>query len=144
MNIELKKITTWLSANKLTINVAKSHSMVFHRSRIKINSKQILLGDSQLDQINFTKFLGVVIDDKLSFTNHIAYIRNKISKGLGIIIKARKYLNRKILVNLYNTFVVPYLIYCVEIWGNACDSYLDPIIKLQKKNYSFHYILNIH
>jgi len=133
MNIELKKITTWLSANKLTINVAKSHFMVFHRSRIKINSKQILLGDSQLDQINFTKFLGVVIDDKLSFTNHIAYIRNKISKGLGIIIKARKYLNRKILVNLYNTFVVPYLIYCVEIWGNACDSYLDPIIKLQKK-----------
>ena len=40
-----------------------------------------------------TKFLGVIIDDKLSFSRHISYIKNKISKGMGIIIKARKYLN---------------------------------------------------
>ena len=133
MNSEFKKISTWLSANKLTMNVAKCHFMVFHRSRIKINNQNILLDDSQLEQINFTKFLGVIIDDKLNFINHIAYIKNKISKGLGIIIKARKYLSKKILINLYNTFVLPYLIYCVEIWGNACDTHLDPIIKLQKK-----------
>ena len=42
-------------------------------------------------------------------------------------------MNRKGVVNLYNTCVLPYLIYCVEIWGNTCDSLLDPLIKLQKK-----------
>ena len=52
---------------------------------------------------------------------------------MGIILKARKFLNRKVLLQLYNSFVYPYLIYCVEIWGNAADIHLDPIIKMQKK-----------
>ena len=57
-----------------------------------------------------------------------------MTKGLGIPIKARKYLNRRILVTIYYTFVYPYLIYCVEIWGHACNIYLDIyLVKLQRK-----------
>ena len=87
-----------------------------HRARIKTDSIKIALGKSRIKQVPFTKFLGVIIDDKLNFDNHISYIKNKISKVLGILIKAKKNLNRRILVNLYYTFVYPYLIYCVEIW----------------------------
>ena len=91
LNEELNKITTWLSANKLTVNVVKSHYMIFHRSRIKYTTiTNILLGPIALKQVNYTKFLGVIIDDKLNFTNHIAYIKNKVSKGMGIILKASK------------------------------------------------------
>ena len=133
LNNELLKVTSWLVANQLTINVAKSHFMVFHRARIKLDDVSVELCGSTLEQLNYTKFLGMIIDNKLNFINHICYIKSKISKGLGIIIKARKNLNRKVLVNLYNTFVFPYLIYCIEIWGNACDTHLDPLIKLQKK-----------
>ena len=64
---------------------------------------------------------------------HISYIKNKISKAMGIIIKARKYLNKKPLVNLYHSFVFPYLTYCIEIWDNASDIHLDALIKIQKK-----------
>ena len=136
LNSELEKISTWLTENKLTLNVSKSHFMIFHRARIKTDSIKIALGKSRIKQVPFTKFLGVIIDDKLNFDNHISYIKNKISKGLGILIKAKKNLNIIILVNLYYTFVYPYLIYCVEIWGHACNIYLDPIVKLQKKNYT--------
>ena len=47
----------------------------------------------------------------------------------------QKYLDQQILHNLYYrpTFVYPYLIYGVEMWGNACSVYLDPLVKLQKK-----------
>ena len=45
----------------------------------------------------------------------------------------RQYLDCTILKNLYYTFVFPYLIYCCEIWGNTVCSYLDHLIKLQKK-----------
>ena len=79
------------------------------------------------------KLLGVIIDEKLSFTRHISYIKNKISKAMGIIIKARKYLSKKSVVNLYHSFVFPYLTYCIEIWGNASDIHLDALIKIQKK-----------
>ena len=47
--------------------------------------------------------------------------------------KVQKYLDQQTLHNLYYTFVYPYLIYGVEIWGNACNVYLDPLVKLQKK-----------
>ena len=50
---------------------------------------------------------------------------------MGILIKARKYMNKHTLINLYNSFIFPYLIYCVEIWGNACDTHLDPLVKMQ-------------
>ena len=130
---ELDKITTWLSANKLTINLVKSHYMIFHRSRIKNINCDIRLGAMTLKQVNFTKFLGIIIDDKLTFTNHIAYIKNKISKGMGIILRARKFLNKSVLVNLYNTFVFPYLTCCIEVWGTSCASRLYPLCKLQNK-----------
>ena len=96
----------------------------------KTDSIKIALGKYKIKPVPFTKFIGVIIDDKLYFDNRISYIKNKISKGLGILIKARKYFNRRNLVNLYYTFVYPYLIYCVEIWGHVCNIYLDTLVKL--------------
>ena len=57
LNCELAKLTEWLNANKLSINVFKSHYMVFHRSRRKINQGNILLDTTILSQVTFTKFL---------------------------------------------------------------------------------------
>ena len=109
--------------------------MIFHRARIKWSTitTPLLLNGITLERLTFTKFLGVIIDDKLSFIRHITYIKSKISKGLGILLKARKYLNRKCLLNLYYSFIYPYLTYCVEVWGNTPDTHIDPLIRLQKK-----------
>ena len=86
-----------------------------------------------LKRVNYFKFLSVIIDDGLKWTNHTSYIKNKIAKGFGIILRARRFFNRKTLLNLYHSFIFPYLIKCVEIWGNAADIYLLPLIKLRKK-----------
>ena len=53
---------------------------------------------------------------------------------MGIILKARKVLKRKVLLQLYHSVVIPYLINCVEIWGNASDINLHQLITTQKKN----------
>ena len=75
----------------------------------------------------------IIIDDQLKWLEHIQYIKNKVSKSVGFLCKVQKYLDLQTLHNLYYTFVYPYLIYGVEIWGNACSVYLDPLVKLQKK-----------
>ena len=93
----------------------------------------LTLNNKFIGYVKFTKFLGVIIDEQLNWLNHISYVKNKISKGFGIILRARKYFTKKTLSNLYNAFILPYLIYCVEIWGNAADSHILPIIILQKK-----------
>ena len=104
--------------------------MVFHRSRRKINNGNILLDTTILSQVTFTKFLGVILDDKLKWTHHISYIKNKISKGMGIILKARKVLKKKVLLQLYHSFVTPYLVYCL---GNASAIHLQPLITTTTK-----------
>ena len=60
-------------------------------------------------------------------------MKNKIAKSNGILYKIRNFLDRKTLTCLYNSFVFPYLIYGVEVWGNTNAVHLDPIIKIQKK-----------
>ena len=120
-------------SNKLTLNLDKSHCMVFHRGQRKIDLDSPSLNHISLKKVKFTKFLGVIIDDQLKWTNHILYIKNKIAKGFGIILRGRKFFNRKTLQNLYHSFIFPYLIYCVEIWGSASDAHLLPLILLQKK-----------
>ena len=51
--------------------------------------------------------------------------KKKIAKGFGIILRAQKFFNKKTLFNLYHAFIFPYLIYCVEIWGNAANRPLN-------------------
>ena len=110
LNIELDKLSIWLASTKLTLKIDKSHFVIFHRARLKQNNVSISLCDISLNRHDskihtFTKFLGVIIDDKLSFSRHVSYIKNKILNGMGIIIKARKYLNKKSLLDLYHAFV---------------------------------------
>ena len=143
LNIELDKLSIWLASNNLTLNIDKSHFVIFHRARLKQNTVNISLCDISLNRVNFTKFLGVIIDDKLSFSRHISYIKNKISKGMGIIIKAQKYLNRKSFLDLYHAFVYPYLTYCIEVWGNMSNVHLDALVKIQKKNCSYNNLFSI-
>ena len=77
MNIELKSVSTWLNANKLTINSKKTHFMVFHRARIKLNCSDVIIQNETLQKTRIIKYLGVIIDDKLKWTDHITYIKKQ-------------------------------------------------------------------
>ena len=92
-----------------------------------------MINGFQINQVDKAKFLGVIIDNKLNWSYHTKYISQKISKGIGIIIKARKYFNQETLLNLYNTMVLPFISYCIHVWGKAASTYLEKIHRLQKK-----------
>ena len=79
LNEELAKLNIWLNANKLTINIAKCHYMVFHRGRKKSNICSSILNSVSLERVQCTKFLGIIIDDGLKWTNQISYIENIIA-----------------------------------------------------------------
>ena len=68
LNIELHKITVWLESNKLTLNVVKSHFMIFHRAKLKLTKPDVKLCSTTLEQVKYTKFLGIIIDEKLNLS----------------------------------------------------------------------------
>ena len=133
MQFELSKLYNWLLANKLTPNISKTHFMVFHRAKHKKYKLNIEINKVVIQQVKHTKCLGIIFDDNLDWSNHISYINSKIAKGVGIICRAKKYFTTTALINIYNVFIFPYLIYCFEVWGNALSIHLTPLLKSQNK-----------
>ena len=132
MNRELVKVSRWLRLNKLSLNIDKTHFMTFKRRRRRVESVPEICIDSN-SIVATTKFLGVYIDENLSWYAHINYISGKISRVIGVLKKAKRYLNNNTLHLLYYTFIYPYLGYCNIIWGNTYSTYLSKLQILQKK-----------
>ena len=101
----------------------------------------IKLNDVIIEKLDSTKFLGILLDKHLTFKPHIAFISSKIAKNLGILFKIKHYLPRDIRLNLYYSFIYPYLIYGINIWGGNYPTRLQPLIILQKR--SLRFILNL-
>ena len=116
--------------------------MVFHRAKFQSINNDKYIRNIKIERVTSVKLLGLIIDDQLNSLEYIQYAKNKVSKSIGILYKVRNYLDKTTLHNLY--FIYPYLIYGIEIWGNASKSYLEPLIKLQIKCIGtitfFHYL----
>ena len=68
-----------------------------------------------LQRVKCVKYLGLMVDQKLKWIDHIAHAKHKVAHGLGITNKAKPFLTRKSLRNLYYSFIYPYFTYCVEV-----------------------------
>ena len=133
INYELEQISLWLKVNKLSLNVKKTHYMVFTNKKSRTANLKISIDNQIIDEVCQTKFLGVMIDNKLTWKNHISYICGKISREIGMLIKARNYLNQTGLLSLYYSFTYPYLTYCSQIWGSTYKTNLRRLTILQNK-----------
>ena len=92
----------------------------------------IILDDTNLERVDKTKFLGVIIDENLTWKYHIDGITKTISRNIGMMNKLKFFVPERILRTLYCSLVLPYINYGILIWGKACDIYLSKIHKLQK------------
>ena len=101
MNCELSKISEWLKVNKLSLNVAKTNYILFRPRQKPITvSDTITLDNIAVQQVEVTKFLGVLLDQHLSWKYHINHDAKKVSKTIGIISKAPFFLSSKSLLSL--------------------------------------------
>ena len=80
INKELDMLFTWLQANKLSLNGQKTYYMIFHRVRIKLinHSSNVVIGGSILNETDEIKYLGVIIDHKITWIPHITYVKNTV------------------------------------------------------------------
>ena len=133
VNDDLVIISSWLNANKLSLNLSKSQFMLFTRKHFTLTDINITVNNVCIDRVNKVKFLGTIMDDKLNWQEHITYICKKVSKCIGILYKLRQYVDINTAKLLYYTLVYPYLTYCNIVWGNTFKQYLRPLMVIQKK-----------
>ena len=127
-NMELDSLKNWINANKLTVNTDKTE-LLFVSNRLAPNQNNISIEfqGASITPVNDCRYLGVQIDDKLSFRNHIQCILGKISKYTGILYKIRSNLPISTRINYYYAFIHPYLSYNILVWGNTFQTILEPI-----------------
>ena len=133
INSELLEISTWLKINKLSLNVSKTHHMIFTTKRKDKPSVALSIEGHSIDEVDNTKFLGIYLDNKMNWKKHITYISGKVARGIGLIIKARKMLTSDALLTLYYSFIFPYLSYCNHIWGCTYQTNLKQLVVQQKR-----------
>ena len=120
VNSELDKLSDWFAHNKLTLNYDKTEFIDFSKPKKNLAGVgwDLRINDKPIRETENSKFLGVFIDKEISWRVHIGKIVSKISQTVGIIARARGFMNRPQLFLLYNTMVLPHLQYCLINWGN--------------------------
>ena len=96
-------------------------------------SVTLFINNQSLTEENSIRYLGIYIDSNLNWKSHINYIAKKVKRSIGALSKLRYYLNSKTLLDLYYALVYPFLTYCIIAWGNTYQTYLQPLLLLQKK-----------
>ena len=141
VNTELEKLSVWFRANKLSLNVKKTNYILFGLKHMPAGVTYNVSIDGQaVERVEYTKFLGVFIDEKLNWKKHIEHIASKISKGIGAMGRVRNIVPNKALLMLYYALVYPYLTYCNIVWGSACISSLTKLVSAKSSypsNYTF-------
>ena len=133
MNKEWQNIVEWLNVNKLSLNVKKTQFMVFYSSRKSVPVvSNLVVNNSPITRIYTAKFLGVFIDDRLTWKKHIQHIKSKISRGLGVLCKARMVLNSATLLH-FITHLFIHIYHTALKYGVMQQLYILHLLKNFKK-----------
>ena len=137
MKTDLQNITSWLHANKLTLNTLKSEFMLIgtrqRLSTLETTNFSLRVDGVELKRTSETKCLGVQIDENLTWSTHIQYIKKKVSCSLATLKKIKPYLKQDCLIIIYNSIIEPYFNYCCLVWDGINDTLKDKLQKLQNR-----------
>ena len=124
LNSELEKVSNWLMANELTVNIKTINYVIF-----KARQKQL----SKLLNVGHSKFLGVYADENLNWKEHVNLIANRVSKSIGIITKARVLPFYGIVAYPIFCLVYPYLQYGTIVLGSTYKTILSRLVVFRKR-----------
>ena len=135
INIKLSLISDWCQYNKLSLNPEKSEFMLITSRNYSSTTPNIVIGNSLIQQVNSTKYLGVNLDSKLKFHSHIESVEIKLCRFSGVSFRLRNHFNKNTALKYYYSCIYSTLSYCLTVWGGVsqCTSRCSKICKLQKK-----------
>ena len=135
---EMNSLQNWINANKLTINFDSNKSCynVFKPKNKNLPSgydRGIQIGENILTYKESTKYLGIILDDKMTWKAHIAETTSKIAKYAGIFAKVRYMMPRRCLITMHSSLSFPKINYGTEAYGNTTLETLRPIKVAQNR-----------
>ena len=128
-------LLNWVQCNGLALNLKKTYYMVFTNRRINTDI-ELRINNIVIKRVTETRFLGVLIDEKLTWKSHISAMRAKMSRYVGIMYKLKGILPLKVRLQIYHSFVQSHLNYCSLVWGFSAKANIEKLFSSQKKGYA--------
>ena len=126
INRDLDSLSEWFRANRLFLNISKTHYMLFGQNPVKIpETLSIKIMNEIIEHKQTVIFLGMYIDEKLDWHEYINYIKSKLCSGIYVMNKTKNYLSTKHKTMLYYSLMYPYLDYGISLWGSTHTNYIE-------------------
>ena len=132
MQKDLNEIAKWTRNNTLTINAKKTKYMIVSTSHKSFPNIALNLNHEVLDRTRSYKYLGVILDENLTYKDHINHVATTVNNKTRTLRRLSHFLPKKIIIMLYKS-LIPHLDYAAMIWGSASTSQLQPLQDLQTK-----------
>lgn len=130
---DITRYVNWLYSNKLKINIHKTNYMIFKQKNKHIDNLVVRMNNVKLNRVSSVKYLGLVVDDRLDWSEHVNKISDKIIPMIAATYRCRDYLTMKTKMNVYNAFFLSHLRYLLPIWGMCGKTNFSKIQTLQNK-----------
>ena len=131
VNNELHKSGEYFMANRLSLNIKKAKYTFFQKNRIKdyipLKLSKLKIANTALERTNATKLLGVLLDENVTWKNHICYVEKKLAKNSGLLYRAKYLLDESSLKTVYFSYIHSYLNYANIAWTSTYQTKLKTI-----------------
>ena len=123
VNYDLKNLSNWLKANKISLNVGKTELVLFTSSKKQLDCDlKIKLNGKRLNETDSVKYLGIQIEKRLTWKKHINHVALKLNKATAMLSKSRHALDIKTLRSVYYAIYESHLCYASHVWAQNTTS----------------------
>ena len=119
VNYDLKGLTNWLNANRISLNISKTELIIFRSTRKSIDCEiKIKLNGKRLYPSTHINYLGVLLDEHLSWKPHINALVKKLNRSNSMLSKIRHHVNKNTIRSIYFSIFSSHINYCCQVWGH--------------------------
>jgi len=133
MEHDLQQLTMWFESNGLRINLDKSELLIKKKKNLSYTKNVIHLGNDCIYAKSTVKYLGLIIDELLSWEPQAQTIKKKIFPAIGALFRAKKILSQSALKQIYYDLIHSHLIYLINTWGHCNHNLFSQLEILQKR-----------
>ena len=119
--------------NKTKLNYNKTNFMLLNSQKHNPTSFEVVINNHSISPEDNLKYLGVLLDNKLSWKFHVEKVKIQLSKACGVLTKLKHYTKQSVLKVVCDSLIHSYVNYSILNWGRASNATIQPFIKLQRK-----------
>jgi len=127
------KLTTGWEPTSFLFNYNKTNFMLLSSQKHNPTSFKVIINNYSISPEDKLKYLGVLLDNKLSWKPHVQKVKTQLPRAYGVLTKLKRYTTQSALKVVYNSLIHPYLNYSILNWRRASNATIQPLIKLQNK-----------